>query len=198
MYANRRCDLAQIRISGALVPVICLALECVMCASLSLATTFNPPFCSCRLRQAAAQAGQQPGSEQQSERRRKAIQEQLLLLIHAHKCKDQTNSCTIAHCGTMKEVLKHMSTCKRGRNCQYATHHIVLRTIRVLMLNALFLYDGLHNAFALCCFSRYFFPCFVLTVCTATWTRLPVLTRFVLLLSFRVPSCHYSSYDSYH
>jgi hypothetical protein len=76
------------------------------------------------LQAAAAAAAGQPGGPQaptqeaQSERRRKAIQEQLLLLIHAHKCKDQTGSCTIAHCGTMKEVLMHMSACKRGRNCQ--------------------------------------------------------------------------------
>eukprot|EP00041_Stephanoeca_diplocostata_P038119 m.1478164 g.1478164 ORF g.1478164 m.1478164 type:complete len:2116 (+) comp25164_c0_seq4:202-6549(+) len=54
-----------------------------------------------------------------SDNRRRAIQQQLLLLIHAHKCHESAQ-CSIQHCGTMKRVLQHMSTCKEGRTCQYA------------------------------------------------------------------------------
>lgn len=52
--------------------------------------------------------------------RRKPIQYQLLLLVHAHKCKDNEN-CRVMHCGVMKKVLKHMRTCKAGKDCK-ASH----------------------------------------------------------------------------
>lgn len=55
----------------------------------------------------------------ESDNRRRAIQQQLLLLIHAHKCQE-SQRCSILHCGTMKSVLQHMSMCKEGRTCQYA------------------------------------------------------------------------------
>ena len=47
--------------------------------------------------------------------KRKMIQNQLIILIHAAKC--QKLECNIPYCQTMKNVLLHLPNCQMGRNC---------------------------------------------------------------------------------
>ena len=57
--------------------------------------------------------------------KKKMVQNQLIILIHAAKCQKSTDGegiqqpCNIPHCRTMKQVLVHLATCKDGRDCSF-------------------------------------------------------------------------------
>uniref|UniRef100_A0A914V4A1 histone acetyltransferase n=1 Tax=Plectus sambesii TaxID=2011161 RepID=A0A914V4A1_9BILA len=79
--------------------------------------------------QAAQTAGENVQSSVDAEvDKRKLIQRQLVLLLHAYKCRQretgessegQRPTCSLPYCSTMKEVLQHMIVCYNNDLCNY-------------------------------------------------------------------------------
>ncbi|CAL4086559.1 unnamed protein product [Meganyctiphanes norvegica] len=72
-------------------------------------------------------SGQHPFKNPMNPERKRMLQEDLVLLLHAFNCQQyeypkgqpRVKRCNLPHCQTLSNVLTHMRTCLSGRLCPY-------------------------------------------------------------------------------
>lgn len=60
--------------------------------------------------------GSEPSAPGDSKKPLSHHQQQLILILHSRSC--QSESCDAPHCGSMKALLQHMSSCSEHKDCQ--------------------------------------------------------------------------------
>jgi TAZ zinc finger len=86
------------------------------------------------------------GTSVSDHERPKIIQQQLVLLLHAHKCQrrqlmngsnvgsgasEASRPCQLPHCQTMKNVLNHLPQCQEGKACRGIYMLLVLNYMKI-------------------------------------------------------------------
>ncbi|KAI6658886.1 hypothetical protein LOD99_10927 [Oopsacas minuta] len=71
------------------------------------------------------------GMIETDENRHRLLQQQLGILLHAHRCLKlgTGGDCKVPMCSTMKDVLKHMTVCETKENCYCKFEIIILGSI---------------------------------------------------------------------